>query len=600
MGILIKDLDSPPSDLNTSNVVFKLINTILRARMGSQYECAQDHAIQDPCWSGTGHRPMALPERDRVSIVISVLKKAPYRLLERWEIGLDASLLASDTGAHDTSTILLLQAVYSYTRLMPIHSQIKQKVLDRSDLGFVVRLCGNKMIHICCSHGHSNDDNLQEACEFAAGAHLKRHQFQRIDSEVSMDVHVTYEDDDNKTVTEGMQRLNVRPSSLLSSRLSDTNHTNTNTNTNANTNTNTSTSTNTNMNTNTLLHPHRQRADHPPLLQSQHRTRSSPANALPTTAIATRRLSRLSLSAMEDTSDNEDTDEKEEVCAMAVPIPSPRMQYTHHHGHHRTIAYSTSPMSLSSTPRPNIPHYHHPHASHQPHQYQYHPHHPLSHRLAVGVDSVDGLSSNAHQHINSLVGSYEESLLSGRMSTKPSKPIHFQAQIGVLGKGDCKPSLKCPAHWSVEFPAFFYDLQDDELSTPYVGTIDFDGKGGYRLPPQGQLQIVIKNPNKTAVKLFLIPYDMREMPCTTKTLLRQKSYADYGDTHQALRYAIQIHICRTEKGRIYLYKQMRVVFTNRAPGATRERLNVVGGDAGIPVYAPLTGADREWLRKKKH
>lgn len=598
MGILIKDLDSPPSDLSTSNVVFKLVNIILRARMGSQYVCAQDHAVQDPCWSGTGYRPMALPERDRVSLVISVLKKQPYRLLERWEIGLDAGLLASETGERDTSTILLLQAVYSYTRLMPIHSQIKQHLLDRSDLAFVVRLCGNKVVHICSSHGDANDDTLQEACEFATGAHLRRHEFQRLDSEGTMGVQVTYEDEDrdkDKAMAESMQRLNVRSSSLLSSRLNETN-TNTNTNT---------TSTNTSTNTNANLHPHRQRADHPPFLQPQHRTRSSPAGALPTTAIATRRLSRLSLSAMEDTSDDDDTDEKEEVCAMAVPIPSPRMQYTHHHGHHRTIAYSTSPMSLSTTPRSSQPHPHphphlHPHLHPHHHSNQYHHLYPLSHRLAVGGDPMDGLPSNAHQHINSLVGSYEESLLSGRMSTKPSKPIHFQAQIGVLGKGDCKPSLKCPAHWSVEFPAFFYDLQDDELSTPYVGTVDFDGKGGYRLPPQGQLQIVIKNPNKTAVKLFLIPYDMREMPCTTKTLLRQKSYADYGDAHQALRYAIQIHICRTEKGRIYLYKQMRVVFTNRAPGATRERLNVVGGDAGIPVYAPLTGADREWLCKKKH
>ena len=38
---------------------------------------------------------------------------------------------------------------------------------------------------------------------------------------------------------------------------------------------------------------------------------------------------------------------------------------------------------------------------------------------------------------NSMVGSFEESILRGRMSTPPSKPLDFVAQIGVLGKGNC-------------------------------------------------------------------------------------------------------------------------------------------------------------------
>ncbi len=42
----------------------------------------------------------------------------------------------------------------------------------------------------------------------------------------------------------------------------------------------------------------------------------------------------------------------------------------------------------------------------------------------------------------SMVGSYEESILRGRMSTTPSKPLDFVAQIGVLGLGKCKPSLR--------------------------------------------------------------------------------------------------------------------------------------------------------------
>jgi hypothetical protein len=100
------------------------------------------------------------------------------------------------------------------------------------------------------------------------------------------------------------------------------------------------------------------------------------------------------------------------------------------------------------------------------------------------------------------------------MSTLPSRPIQFICEIGVMGHGDCKPSLKCPKHRIIEFPAYYYELQDDESpSTPYVGNINLStvadpnateslgvGKNGkvrlwsqmgYRLPPKGQLQIVI-------------------------------------------------------------------------------------------------------------
>ena len=76
-----------------------------------------------------------------------------------------------------------------------------------------------------------------------------------------------------------------------------------------------------------------------------------------------------------------------------------------------------------------------------------------------------------------MVGSYEESILRGRMSTAPSKPLDFTAQIGVLGKGSCKP--KCPAHVTVPFPAVYYSWGAgngrsavNDAPSPYVGHID--------------------------------------------------------------------------------------------------------------------------------
>ncbi len=243
------------------------------------------------------------------------------------------------------------------------------------------------------------------------------------------------------------------------------------------------------------------------------------------------------------------------------------------------------------------------------------------------------------QHAH-MVGSYEESILRGWMSTAPSRPLDFTAQIGVLGRGKCKP--KCPAHVTVPFPAVYYSWgsgtvrgADNDDPSPYVGHIDLQHSlkpaeamevpvsdvdtsiephifnegpdrndtvtkaeqpkskkrrrnspssaplcGSYRIPQQGQLQIVIKNPNKTAVKLFLVPYDLEGMEPGSKTFVRQKSYsadpvidrpqssipfAGLPTQKPTLRYLIDLKICSTSPGRFYLYQQIRVVFANRVP-----------------------------------
>lgn len=261
----------------------------------------------------------------------------------------------------------------------------------------------------------------------------------------------------------------------------------------------------------------------------------------------------------------------------------------------------------------------------------------------------------------SMVGSYEESILRGSMSTAPSKPLDFTAQIGVLGKGTCKP--KCPAHVTIAFPAVFYNWGGvagkslcfiDNEPSPYVGHIDLQNSlmlaermksrdrcvhpseadieydstsghqsgangppgdinfkkskkrrrasspsqlpfgGSYRIPQQGQLQIVIKNPNKTAVKLFLVPYDLTGMKAGTKTFIRQRCYstepldedfslrpekktvfANQVDKKPTLRYLIHLNICSPCKSRFYLYQHIRVVFANRVPDNKEQLQNEI-------------------------
>lgn len=276
-----------------------------------------------------------------------------------------------------------------------------------------------------------------------------------------------------------------------------------------------------------------------------------------------------------------------------------------------------------------------------------------------------------------MVGSYEESLLRGRMSMNPSKPLDFTAQIGVLGKGKCKGHLKCPPHVTVPFPAVFYSYPtsgngrtiSDDSPSPYVGQIDLENSlskddsgaprrrkrhysptktqedgaadeagsrvpdadarrrrekknrraespkcppgGCYRIPQQGQLQIIIKNPHKTAVKLFLVPYDLTDMEPGTKTFIRQRSYSagpiidmplearkNFGtDRPEAslnasadpqdkptLRYLIHLNICCPSRGRFYLHSSMRVVFANRVPDGKEKLRNEI--QLPEPRYSP--------------
>ncbi|CAI7628282.1 unnamed protein product [Penicillium glandicola] len=288
---------------------------------------------------------------------------------------------------------------------------------------------------------------------------------------------------------------------------------------------------------------------------------------------------------------------------------------------------------------------------------------------------VSDISSNPHAP---MVGSYEESILRGRMSMNPSKPLDFTAQIGVLGKGKCKGHLKCPPHVTVPFPVVFYSYPtsgcgrsiSDDNPSPYVGQIDLENSlpkdntnptrrrrrhpsptgpgegtsttdandtrtggaesrrrrekknrrsesprcppgGSYRIPQQGQLQIIIKNPHKTAVKLFLVPYDLGDMEPGTKTFIRQRSYSagpiidmplsarkNFGtDRPEAslnptedpqdkptLRYLIHLNICCPARGRFYLHSTIRVVFANRVPDGKEKLRNEIQNPE--PRYSP--------------
>lgn len=262
---------------------------------------------------------------------------------------------------------------------------------------------------------------------------------------------------------------------------------------------------------------------------------------------------------------------------------------------------------------------------------------------------TSSFSSDASPRQTSMVGSYEESILRGRMSGAPSQPLNFTAELGAVAKNGHKPS--CPAHVHVEFPAVYYSWSAGvgrigsagQEPSPYVGRIDLEHNlappkpkderrrqrnesvmneldlledaeidsmetrqkkrkrkenalsdsslgGCYRIPQQGSLQIIIRNPNKSAAKVFIVPYDLEGMTPGTRTWVRQRCYSagpiiesplsskqttfplpsskSSAKDHKAkptLRYLIHLKICSPSRSRFYLYDEIRVVFANRVP-----------------------------------
>ncbi|XP_033221284.1 protein FAM214A isoform X2 [Belonocnema kinseyi] len=152
---------------------------------------------------------------------------------------------------------------------------------------------------------------------------------------------------------------------------------------------------------------------------------------------------------------------------------------------------------------------------------------------------------------HALLGSFEESALNGRL--EPVSTVHgFTAELGASGSF-------CPKHQKLPVTVFFYTLGDnDKVSTPYLAHINL-GKKGYQVPRSGTVQVTLLNPLGTVVKMFVVLYDLSDMPTRSHTFLRQRTLRD-----KTLRYLIHLRFMSGKSGRIYLHTDIRMIICRKS------------------------------------
>uniref|UniRef100_A0A0R3RUS0 DUF4210 domain-containing protein n=1 Tax=Elaeophora elaphi TaxID=1147741 RepID=A0A0R3RUS0_9BILA len=187
-------------------------------------------------------------------------------------------------------------------------------------------------------------------------------------------------------------------------------------------------------------------------------------------------------------------------------------------------------------------------------------------------DQVDEKESNpsycgvgCRRNVSSSSGllcNFEESALNGRLDLVTSLD-GFHLQIAASDE-TCSPHLTLPV------TTFFFNMPEDEAPLPYMGFCSLENmRRGYRIPRKGILQAVLFNPQGTVVRMFVVKFDVSDMPPSSQTFLRQRTFfMPVGCTYDGvlrswLKYLIHLSLATDRRGRLYVHTDIKMLFSQK-------------------------------------
>lgn len=169
-----------------------------------------------------------------------------------------------------------------------------------------------------------------------------------------------------------------------------------------------------------------------------------------------------------------------------------------------------------------------------------------------------------------MLGTLEESLLQRRLEPQ-FQVADFKVLLGASGSF-------CPTQLTIPVASYFYELPGQHLTTPYVCELRLPRKG-YSIPRTGTVQATLLNPLGTVVRMFVVPYDFRDMPAMSTTFIRQRILAcddsslkllgknieqlSNAEQMKLLRYAIHLRFQTSRSGKLSLHTDIRLLISRR-------------------------------------